>query len=62
MALLLHGANPAGSVLFADEGSGTPNPFKVYESELQGTDADIILEARQSISTSGNFGVNTLAG
>ena len=40
-----------GSVFFGD----TPSPFLVYESEIEATNANIILEARQSITTSGTF-------
>jgi len=43
----------AGSILFADVGTG--EPFSIYESELEGTNANIVLEARNSITTSGTF-------
>ncbi|MFW6107375.1 MAG: filamentous hemagglutinin N-terminal domain-containing protein, partial [bacterium] len=40
----------AGTVLFADGA-----PATIYESELEGLDADIVLEATQTITTSGDF-------
>jgi len=49
--LLRHGANPPGSVLWTD----TPTPFVIYESELENTDADIILQATGGISVDGTF-------
>ncbi|HRQ73015.1 MAG TPA: filamentous hemagglutinin N-terminal domain-containing protein, partial [Phycisphaerales bacterium] len=45
--------NP-GEVLFADVGDST-EPFEVYQSEIEGTDANIILEAGSSITVSGTF-------
>jgi|GEM_PF-2746304 len=41
-----------GQVLFSDN----PSTFTVYESELENTDANIILQARDGISTTGSFG------
>jgi filamentous hemagglutinin family protein len=38
-----------GSVLFGD---ATTEPFQIYESEIEGTDANIVLEATNSIFTS----------
>ncbi len=56
---LIHdsGSSVAGSILFADEGSGTPDPFIITEQEIedQSASADIILEARNSIVVSGTF-------
>ncbi|HUT92787.1 MAG TPA: hypothetical protein VMY37_25055 [Thermoguttaceae bacterium] len=56
---LIHaaGSNTAGTIALGDEGSGTPNPFLVYESEIeaQSATANIILEARNSITVSGVF-------
>jgi hypothetical protein len=50
------GSNTLGTINFADEGAGTPNPFIIYESEIEGTNANIILQARNGITTSGTFG------
>lgn len=53
---LIHGTNLPGTILFADEGDdgeGNPVvPFVIFESEIEGQSqtADIVLEARQSIS------------
>ncbi|MCW5775193.1 MAG: filamentous hemagglutinin N-terminal domain-containing protein [Phycisphaeraceae bacterium] len=44
----------AGEVLFADIGDAT-EPFEVYQSEIEGTDANIVLEAGSSITVSGTF-------
>ncbi|MBL8763922.1 MAG: hypothetical protein JNM07_06605 [Phycisphaerae bacterium] len=49
------GSNTPGSIAFTDEGQGSPNPFVVRESEIEGTNANIILQARNSITTSGTF-------
>ncbi len=43
-----------GQVLFAHVGDST-EPFEVYQSEIEGTDANIILEAGSAISVSGTF-------
>src|SRR6266542_4293582 len=45
-----------GRVLFAD----VPATFTVFESELEGTAQDIILEAGTSITTAGTFGGNAV--
>ena len=37
-----------------DLGDGS-DPFEIYESEIEGTDANIVLEARNSITTNGVF-------
>lgn len=42
-----------GQILFADVGAA--DPFVIFESEIEGTDADIILEAERSITVSGTF-------
>ncbi len=47
------GGNP-GEVLFASVGDST-EPFEVYQSEIEGTDANIVLEAGSSITVSGTF-------
>ena len=47
------GSNVLGSILFSDTGTGSP--FIIYESEIENTDANIILEATHSITTSGTF-------
>jgi len=47
------GGNP-GEVLFANVGDST-EPFEVYQSEIEGTDANIILEAGSAITVSGTF-------
>ena len=53
---LQHDGNLPGQVNYGDEGllpgSG---PFVIYESEIEGTDANIVLEARRSIHTVGRF-------
>ncbi|MCC6972026.1 MAG: filamentous hemagglutinin N-terminal domain-containing protein [Phycisphaerales bacterium] len=49
------GSNTQGTISFTDEGAGTPDPFIVTESEIEGTDANIILQARNSILTNGDF-------
>ncbi|MBL8760289.1 MAG: filamentous hemagglutinin N-terminal domain-containing protein [Phycisphaerae bacterium] len=49
------GSNTQGSITFTDEGAGTPDPFIVTESEIENTDANIILQARNSILTNGDF-------
>ncbi len=43
-----------GSILFADVGTGA-TPFSIFESEIEGSDANLVLEARNSITTSGSF-------
>lgn len=54
------GSNTLGSITFTDEGAGTPDPFIVTESEIEGTNANIILQARNSISTNGDFAADDL--
>jgi filamentous hemagglutinin family protein len=49
-----------GAILAGDIGDGT-DPFEIYESEIEGTDANIVLEARNSITTNGAF-TNEVAG
>jgi filamentous hemagglutinin family protein len=44
----------AGEILFGDVGDGA-DPFQIFESEIEGTNADIVLEATNSISVSGSF-------
>jgi filamentous hemagglutinin family protein len=46
--------NTLGTILFGDVGNGE-TPFEVRESELEETDAHIVLEARNSITASGSF-------
>lgn len=48
-----------GSINFADTGTGA-DPFRIYESEIEGTNANIILEAEENITVSGNFGGDDL--
>ncbi len=50
-----------GQVLYEDVGNSAV-PFVIYESEIEGTadEADIILEATDSITVSGTFGGNEL--
>src|SRR5262249_15706885 len=43
-----------GQILYADLGS-SGEPFQVFESELEGTNANIVLQARNSITASGTF-------
>ncbi|MGH0030545.1 MAG: filamentous hemagglutinin N-terminal domain-containing protein [Myxococcota bacterium] len=43
-----------GTVLFGDVGDGT-DPFEIYESEIEGTNANLVLEARNSVTVSGTF-------
>ncbi len=47
------GSNTLGSILFAD--AGAAEPFVIYESEIEGTDANIVLEATKSITVAGAF-------
>ena len=54
-ALVQQNGGNAGEVLFGD----TPSTFNVYESEIEGTDANINLQATNSISVTGTFNVNT---
>lgn len=49
------GSNIQGTITYTDEGAGNPDPFIVTESEIEGTDANIILQARNSIVTNGDF-------
>jgi filamentous hemagglutinin family protein len=55
--LLAGDGGAAGSILFGDVGDET-TPFAIYESEIETTDANIVLEASNSISVSGSFGDN----
>ncbi|MDX1920787.1 MAG: filamentous hemagglutinin N-terminal domain-containing protein, partial [Candidatus Caenarcaniphilales bacterium] len=50
------GSNTLGTISYTDEGLGTPDPFIIYESEIEGTNANIVLQARNGISVSGTFG------
>jgi len=43
-----------GQVLFADVGDGS-NPFRIFESEIEGTNANVVLEATHSIASTGDF-------
>lgn len=52
--LLQNGGNPPGQVYFNDP--WTSGPFVIYQSEIENTDANIVLEAGHSIYTSGIFG------
>ncbi len=56
------GSNVLGLIDFGDFGVGpgnagdsAGNPFIIFESEIEGTNADIILRATQQVTTSGNF-------
>ncbi|MSQ52839.1 MAG: filamentous hemagglutinin N-terminal domain-containing protein, partial [Betaproteobacteria bacterium] len=49
-------SNTLGSILLADEADSSQPTFLIYESEIEGTNANIILEARDGITTSGSFG------
>jgi filamentous hemagglutinin family protein len=44
----------AGTILFGDAGDGDV-PFLISEQEIEGTDANIVLEARNGIRVSGTF-------
>ena len=48
-----------GTVSFADVGTGA-TPFTIYESEIENTNANIILEAEENITVSGTFGGDEL--
>jgi hypothetical protein len=54
--LLVGDTGVAGDILFTDLGdpSSLP-PFTIYESELEGTDADIVLRANRSVIAKGTF-------
>ena len=54
-SLLQQDGGTAGLVLFADG----PDLFNIFESEIENTDANINLQARNSITVSGTFGVDT---
>ena len=46
-------------IRFGDEGEGDgTTPFEIYESELETTDANIVLQAERSITTQGTFDGN----
>ena len=51
----IEGGGTAGLVDYGDEGAGSPDPFLIYESEIEGTDASIILRSRSGIVVSGTF-------
>jgi filamentous hemagglutinin family protein len=44
----------AGQILFSDVGD-LATPFRVFESEIEGTNANVVLEAAHSISATGTF-------
>src|SRR5204863_6832938 len=44
----------AGQVLFGDA-SGLGTKFRIFESEIEGTDANVVLEATHSITSTGTF-------
>lgn len=44
-----------GQILIDDLGSDADDPFVIYESEIEGTDANILLQASRSIQTEGTF-------
>ena len=50
-----------GSVLFGDV-AALAEPFDIYQSELEGTNANIVLQAANSISSSDTFGVRIMDG
>lgn len=52
----------AGSVLFDDSGDPAAEPFIIYESEIEKTDADIFLQAAHSITAKGSFDHETESG
>ncbi len=49
-----------GSIASGDAGDGG-EPFVIYESEIEGTDANLVLQATQSIQTQGTFAANDVA-
>ena len=48
-----------GTIGFADVGTGA-TPFTIFESEIENTNANIILEAEENITVSGTFGGDEL--
>ncbi len=54
------GSNTQGSITFTDQGTGNPDPFVIYESEIESTNANIILQATTSITVTGTFGGSEL--
>ena len=44
----------AGQILFADAGD-LATPFRIFESEIEGTNANVVLEATHSITSTGTF-------
>ena len=66
-ANLLQGdAGLAGFVASTDNGTNTTPgvvvPFEIYESEIEGTQANLVLQAGQSITTTGTFDNDSGAG
>ncbi|TAK81845.1 MAG: filamentous hemagglutinin N-terminal domain-containing protein, partial [Betaproteobacteria bacterium] len=53
--LLQQNGGTGGEILFTDG----PDLFNIYESEIENTDANINLQARNSITVTGTFNVNT---
>ncbi|HEX5066157.1 MAG TPA: filamentous hemagglutinin N-terminal domain-containing protein [Myxococcota bacterium] len=51
----LSSASRLGQVLSGDTGALVGDAFQIYESEIEGTDANIVLEATNRIEVSGNF-------
>src|SRR5262249_56190034 len=56
----LPGSSP-GSVLFGDA-AAVDEPFDIYQSELEGTNANIVLQAANRISSADTFGVQLMPG
>jgi filamentous hemagglutinin family protein len=52
--LLLDDDGNAGEILNGDTGDGS-DPFVIYESEIEGTDASIVLQAENEVFVSGDF-------
>src|SRR5262249_26938318 len=56
----LTGSSP-GSVLFGDA-AAVDEPFDIYQSGLEGTNANIVLQAANRISSADTFGVQLMPG
>lgn len=56
---LLAGDDGFAGTIFADDNGNGDDPFVIYESEIEGTDANIVLEASRSVTVSGTLNSGT---
>jgi len=54
-AVFLRGDDGTLGEVAADDGGDGATPFVIHESELEGTDANIVLQARRRVTTDGEF-------